>query len=245
MEAMIFAAGKGTRLKPITNSKPKALIEVAGKPLLEIVIRRLIKYGFTKIIINVHHFAEQIINFVEAHNSFGITILFSDEKAQLLDTGGGLKKAKDLFSDKQPILLHNVDILTNLNLKELMDCHLQNNAIATLAVQKRDTSRYLIFDKYDSLIGWENQNTGEKRMQKNTPIEEWKYLAFSGIHIVNPQIFDYLKDGEVFSIIETYLQIAASQTIKAFRHDESLWYDVGKPALLQNKFETELIQNNN
>ncbi|MGB1243748.1 MAG: sugar phosphate nucleotidyltransferase, partial [Chitinophagales bacterium] len=167
MKAMIFAAGLGTRLRPLTNDKPKALVEVNGKPLLEIVILQLKRYGFRDIVVNVHYFAKQIIRFLEAKNNFGIHIQISDESDLLLETGGGLQKAKHfLCSDDEPFLVHNVDILSDINLKALYQSHLEGSPLATLVVRNRKTSRYLLFDETNRLCGWKNVKTGEVRMMR-------------------------------------------------------------------------------
>src|SRR5690606_32019928 len=154
MKAMIFAAGMGTRLKPLTDTIPKALVPVGGKPLLQHIIEKLKRFGFNEIIINIHHFGQQIIDFVQENNSFDIRIEFSDEREQLLDTGGGIKKAAWFFDDNKPFLVHNVDILSNIDLQELYHFHLKNNTIATLLCSIRQTSRYLLFDTDNHLRGW-------------------------------------------------------------------------------------------
>lgn len=235
MKAMIFAAGLGTRLRPLTNDKPKALVEVNGKPLLEIVILQLKKYGFTDIVVNVHYFAKQIIRFLEAKNNFDIHIQISDESDLLLETGGGLQKAKSLLTaNNQPFLVHNVDILSDINLTELYQNHLNNKSLATLVVRNRRTSRYLLFDQANRLCGWKNVKTGEIRMVRDSAVSlKLKALAFSGIHIISPRIFDYMPSEEsAFSIIETYLQVAKKEKLMAYPSDDSRWLDVGKPESL-------------
>ncbi|MCR9285841.1 MAG: nucleotidyltransferase family protein [Bacteroidetes bacterium] len=231
MKAMIFAAGLGTRLRPLTNDRPKALVEINGKPLLEIAIRRLKYFGFQEIIINIHHFGELILDFLKKNNDFGITIEISDERDLLLETGGGLKKATSFFDDGMPFLVCNADILTNLNLKELYDFHLKNNPLATLAVRNRKTSRYLLFnEKNKELVGWENQKTGEVRWSK--PSKEIVHWAFSGIHVIDPKIFELMPNQTIFSIIEVYLSAAKEHSILGFLHDNNIWLDVGKPESL-------------
>lgn len=232
---MIFAAGLGTRLRPLTNDRPKALVEVNGKPLLEIVILQLKRYGFRDIIVNVHYFAKQIIRFLEAKNNFGINIQISDESDLLLETGGGLQKAKPfLCSNNEPFLVHNVDILSDINLAALYQNHLESKPLATLVVRNRKTSRYLLFDEANRLCGWQNTKTGEVRMMREMlPSLQAKALAFSGIHVISPQIFEYMPaDESVFSIIETYLQAAKKKTLLAYPSDDSNWLDVGKPESL-------------
>lgn len=242
MKAMIFAAGLGTRLRPLTNHKPKALVEIKGTPLLELVIRRLIHFGFDDIIINVHHFADQIIAFVKLKNKFGVKIQISDERHQLLETGGGLKYAQSFFQDSQAFLVCNADIISDLDLKLMYDQHLVNDALATLAVRHRSTSRYLIFDKETQVLqGWLNTKNGDMKMRRHGA-DALQLLAFSGIHIISPSIFDFMPNEEKFSIIDVYLKAAKTEKIIAYRHDDSFWLDVGKPeslALAENYMESQ------
>ena len=233
MKAMIFAAGLGTRLRPLTNDRPKALVEVAGKPLLEMAIRRLKKFGCTDLIINVHHFADKIIDFLEAHHHFDLNIEISDERNLLLDTGGGLKKAAPFFNDHRPFLVCNADIITDLDLRKLYDTHCQSDAMATLAVRKRTTSRYLIFNEEKELVGWRNVKTKEVKWSRKTPEKEVEDWAFSGIHVIHPDFFKFFpKTAEAFSIIPVYLKAAQKARILAYPHNESIWLDVGKPQAL-------------
>lgn len=238
MKAMIFAAGLGTRLKPLTNSKPKALVEINGIPLLQIVISNLKKHGFNDIIINVHHFAGQIKEFLRENNNFNVNINISDESEKLLNTGGGLKKARHFFDDK-PFLVHNVDIISDLNLKDLYNYHLSKNAIATLAVRNRKTSRYFLFDKNMALCGWKNFKTNETKLTK-TPASKLYSLAFSGIQVINPEIFSLIQQEGAFSITDVYINLANSHYIAAYIHDDTLWMDMGKP---ENIAEAEKIFN--
>ncbi len=231
MKAMIFAAGLGTRLAPLTNDRPKAMVEVNGMPLLEICIRRLKKYGFRDIIVNVHHFAELIIDFLQAQNNFGINVQISDERDMLLETGGGLKKAAGFFNDNQPFLVCNVDILTNMDLSKFYQTHCKSWAIATLATRNRDTSRYLLFDNNNVLRGWKNNKTGETKFPI-TSSETLKEQAFSGIHVINPTIFKFMHRNGKFSIIDTYLDLVPQHILKAYPHDADIWLDVGKPESL-------------
>ncbi len=232
MKAMIFAAGLGTRLFPLTSDKPKALVKVQGVPLLEIVIRRLIRFGYTDILVNVHHFAKQVIRFLEEKQHFAIRIAISDERGQLLETGGGLKKASWFFDDGQAFLLHNADVLSDIDLNALRNAHLQSGALATLAVRRRQSSRYLLFDRQQILHGWVNVKSGDMRLarQESQNLRLW---AFSGIHMISPKIFGSMPKEEVFSIIDLYLKTAGSEQIMAFPHDDSLWVDVGKIANLE------------
>ncbi len=231
MKAMIYAAGLGTRLHPITQEIPKALVPIGGKPLLGILIEKLIKTGIHDIIINVHHFADQIIDLVKKNENFGINIQFSDERNELLDTGGGLKKASWFFEDGQAFLLHNVDVLSDIDLNDLVKSHLRSNAIATVAVRKRSTSRYLLFDQENYLCGWENIKTGERIMAR--PTKFYQQFGFSGIHVINPSIFNYMEDEGKFSIIDSYLKLAKNHKITSFDHTDSIWLDLGKVENLQ------------
>ena len=228
---MIFAAGLGTRLQPVTNHIPKALVEVNGITLLELCIRKLIKHGFDRVIINVHHFGEQIIDFV-ANHSFDAEIVISDERQLLLDTGGGLKKASQLLVQDTPLLIHNVDVLSAIDLADLYRRHCQSNASATVAVAERETSRYLLFDTEDNLTGWINRKTGETIWAKPEQRDYTMQLAFSGIHVVNKQLIDRLPPIAPYSIIPQYISMASHISIKAYRHKAEEWLDVGKPDTL-------------
>ena len=224
MKAMIFAAGLDTRLKPLTDSVPKALVIIKNKTLLEHAIQKLRTAGVTEIIVNVHHLSDQIITFLE-QNDFGINISISDETDLLRDTGGGLKKVQHFFDD-QAFILYNVDILTDINLKGVYQKHLQNNPLATLVVRKRETSRYLLFDDNYRLCGWENVKTKKQKIAlDHTPLNQF---AFSGIHIVSPEIFKLMPEKDVFSIIDLYLGIAGKYEIKAHVDQSDFWIDLGK-----------------
>jgi len=226
MKAFILAAGLGTRLRPVTDSIPKALVVLNGNPMLKIIIERLIKSGFDRIIINVHHFAGQIIEYVESMNRFGIEIAFSDETGALLDTGGGLKKASWFLDGTEPFLVHNVDILTNLDLLLLYNHHLGSGSIATLAVQERKSSRYFLFDKEKNLCGWKNEETGIVKITRD-PAGDLKKLAFSGIHAAAPAIFKLMPDAERFSLVDFYLSVASLNRITYLEHSESFFLDLG------------------
>ncbi len=237
---MILAAGFGTRLKPLTDTKPKALIEINEMTLLEIVLRRLKKYGFEEVIINVHHFAEQIIEFLKEKECCGVKISLSDESEKLLDTGGGLKKTGWFFNDKTPFVVHNVDVISDLDLINLYEAHQNSNSIITLAVRNRKSSRYLLFDENDRLCGWENMNTGERKIMINTD-SQLVQKAYSGIQVLNPEIFDLMPEKEVFSIIDFYLELAKEHKITSYNHDETLWLDLGK---IDNLEEAKIIMRN-
>lgn len=228
MKAMIFAAGLGTRLKPLTNNKPKALVEINGKPLLEVVIQRLKEYGFNEIIVNVHHYAHHVTDFLRQKKNFNIHIEISDESDLLLDTGGGLKKAAWFFNDGQPFLVHNVDIISDINLTELCEAHINSRSVSTLAVRNRRSSRYFLFDDTLQLCGWENVKTGVKKISRYSS-PELTQLAFSGIQMMSPSIFNYIDESGGFSITNTYIQLCATQKITGFLHNDSFWMDLGKP----------------
>jgi N-acetyl-alpha-D-muramate 1-phosphate uridylyltransferase len=241
MKAMIFAAGLGTRLKPITDTIPKALVPVCGIPLLEHVITKLVMHGFDEIIINVHHHAQKIIDFLKLKNNFNIRIEISDESDLLLDTGGGLKKASWFFDDGQPFLVHNVDIMSGLDLENFFESHMHSNALATLAVRHRPPQRYFLFDSNMNMCGWENRNTDEKIISRYSPTP-MDSLAFSGIHVISPQIFELIHETGKFSIVNVYLRLSTYHTIKAYLHDAGFWIDLGKQQSI-NEAEDYLKRN--
>jgi NDP-sugar pyrophosphorylase family protein len=230
MKAMILAAGKGTRLKPLTNNKPKALVKVNGTPLLEILVDKLKKTGVKEIIINVHYLADQIIDFIKSKNSFGIRIEISHEK-ELLDTGGGLKKAAWFFNNNDPFILHNVDVISNIDLKEMLEFHQKNNSFVTLAVRKRNSSRFFLFNNENELCGWENIKTSEKIISK--PNNKLFQFAFSGVHILNTEVFHSLKSDSAFSIVPSYIELSKNNRIMAYQHDSDYWFDIGDKKKLE------------
>ena len=232
MKAMIFAAGLGSRLLDETTDKPKALVEISKKPLLQHAIEKLKNEGISEIVVNVHHFSQLVINFISETN-FGIPIHVSNESGKLLDTGGGLKKAVHFFNDKSPILIYNVDILSNLKLQILKEEHLKSNALATLVVRNRQTQRYFKFDKNQRLVGWINKKTGESKISVPEKFEESIEMAFSGIHIVQPEIFKLMPAEDKFSITSFYLELAKNHLIKGYFDDSELWMDVGKTDQLE------------
>lgn len=236
MKALILAAGLGKRLRPLTNQKPKALIEVGGRPLLQIAIEYLQMYGFDEIIINVHHHADQIIKYLEVNKYLGQNIIISDETDQLLDTGGAFKKAAWFFEDSQPFLVYNVDILCNLDLRQFCKHHRESGALATLAVRQRSSERYLLFDEANVLCGWQNLKTGEiiQTRLSDSPLCQ---LAFSGISVLSPEILRHLPRKNIFSLIDLYLRLAPEFIIKGFQHNESRWLDVGNPENLAKASE--------
>lgn len=237
MKAMIFAAGLGTRLKPLTDTMPKALVPVAGKPMLEHVIRRLIEAGCAELIINIHHFGEQILDFLATNSNFGITIHISDERKELLDTGGGIKKASEFFTDDTPLLIHNVDILSNVDLRQVYENHLQSDDLATLVVSERKTARYLVFDKTNKLEGWMNVETQQTKPSTFRYDENQHTLfAFSGIHVISPRLVEYMNDDKwsgKFSITDFYVNLCSHIPIRGYVANQLQVIDIGKPETLK------------
>lgn len=247
MKAMILAAGLGTRLRPLTDNKPKALVEVCGRTLLEITLLRLRSFGVTDVIINVHHFAGQVIAYLQANQNFGMRVEISREADLLLDTGGGLKNAAWFFlqdASDQPFLLHNVDVLSEIDLARMLQAHRGAGALATLAVQKRDSSRQLLFDERGQLCG--RRKSGEMNGEVVRPSKVLEPLAFSGIHVISPRLLRLFTEDGAFSIIDTYLRLAAAgEPIQAFRADGYYWRDLGKPqniARAESDLEQKLWQ---
>lgn len=233
---MIFAAGLGTRLRPLTDNMPKALVSVAGKTMLERVILKLKDAGFHDITINIHHFGSQIIDFLRANQNFGVDIHISDERGELLDTGGGIKKARPLLENNEPFLIHNADILTDLDLNAFYHHHLESDADATLLTNHRKTSRYLLMNQDNRLCGWTNISTGEVLPKElDYPSVHYQLQAFGCVHVLSPSIFRYM-EGErwtgKFSIIPFYVDICPKARIQGFPIDSENWFDVGKPETL-------------
>lgn len=226
MKALIFAAGKGTRLKPFTDSHPKALAPVNEVPLLERNIKYLQSYGINDFVINVYHFGEQIVDFLKKNDNFGAKIEISDEKDELLETGGGLVFARKFLDFDEDFLIMNADILTDLNINDFVKYHQEKKDFATLAVSDRSSSRKLLFNNDYILRGWLNVQTGEQRLAEFNA--GFKALAFSGIHCINPQIFNKIKRTGKFSIMEEYLDLMLTESIHGFHHEAHL-IDVGKP----------------
>lgn len=237
MKAMIFAAGLGSRLKPLTDTMPKALVPVAGCPMLEHVILKLKASGFTEIVINIHHFGEQIIDFLKTNNDFGLTIHISDERDRLLDTGGGIRKARLFFENSgEPFLVHNVDILSDMNLKELYDFHMQSGSVATLLASRRTTSRYLLFDTERKLRGWINKDMGQVKPEGFHYDESlYREYAFSGIHVFSPAVFRLMEaprwEGK-FSIMDFYLATCGQTDYSGYLAEKLELIDIGKPETL-------------
>jgi NDP-sugar pyrophosphorylase family protein len=240
MKAMILAAGLGTRLRPLTCDRPKALVTVAGRTLLEIALCRLRAFGISEVIVNTHHYAEMILAYLEANSNFGMNIEISREEI-LLDTGGGLKNAAHFFLDsiqdfQEPFILHNVDVLSTIDLGRMVRFHTEHDALATLAVQRRATSRYLLFDPQDQLCGRRTGRDAKAEDAHNElvrPASGLQPLAFSGIHVISPRIFAEMEESGAFSIIPAYLHLAAKgEKIMAFRTDSYYWRDLGRPESL-------------
>jgi len=229
MKAMILAAGMGTRLGSITDSMPKVLVDINGKNLLQRSVEKCTLSGFDEIIINVHHYADLVEEEAMRLNRLGFSITVSDERDQLLDTGGGLFRARGFFDDS-PFLLYNADIITDLDLKALYGHHLLKGGLATLAVRNRPGNRFLLIDRKGILRGWYNKNTGEKILSSHFG-EDLTEIAFSGIHIIEPEIFKYMSEG-VYSMTAEYLRLAGSRTINTFLHNTGVWFDAGTPERL-------------
>jgi NDP-sugar pyrophosphorylase family protein len=247
MKAMILAAGLGTRLRPLTDDRPKALVEVGGRTLLEITLKRLRGFGVREVIINVHHFADMVVDYLKASDNFGMRIEVSREDV-LLDTGGGLKKAAPFFLDNsnrldEPFLLHNVDVISTIDLARMVQFHAENKALATLAVRDRPSSRFLLFDEQLRLCG--RRAGREQAAEMVRAAHPSQALPFSGIHVISPRIFSMLTEEGVFSIITSYLRLAGQgESIVGFRTDEYYWRDLGRVenvAQAERDFKDKLV----
>ena len=227
MKAMVLAAGLGTRLRPLTETRPKALMEISGRTLLEIALMRLREFGIAEVIINIHHFADAISAYLEAKNNFGMRVELSREDDLLLDTGGGLKKAAWFFRDTpEPFLLHNVDVVSTIDFGRMLEFHKQREALATLAVQNRASSRQLLFDTRGQICGRRRAKYPDEVVRSFDSVEA---LAFSGIHIISPQLLAMITEEGIFSIIDVYLRLAAKgEKIIGFPADEYYWRDLGR-----------------
>lgn len=240
MKAMVLAAGLGTRLRPLTDDRPKALVEMAGRTLLEITLTRLREFGVREAIVNVHHFADKVVDYLQANRNFGMRIEVSREDV-LLDTGGGLKKAawfflQDAGRSEELFILHNVDVLSSIDLGRMVSAHKEKQALATLAVQKRETSRYLLFDEQLQLCG--RRAARKEKTEMVRPARQPAALAFSGIHVVSTRLLKMMPEEGVFSIIDSYLRLAGEgERIQAFPADEYYWRDLGTPESLQQAAE--------
>jgi len=227
MKAMIFAAGLGTRLYPLTLHKPKALVEISGKTLLQMAIENVSQAGYHDLVINIHHFGDQIIEYLEKNNNFGLNITISDERNQLLDTGGGILKAAPWLSGDEAFLVYNVDVLSNIDLQLFRKYHIEQGGLATLAVRERKTARYLAFDDTMQLSGWRNIKTGDEIASRS--MLNCNLLAFSGIQLIDPAIFKLITETGSFPLIPLYLRLATEQRIMGYNDQSSLWMDLGKP----------------
>jgi NDP-sugar pyrophosphorylase family protein len=231
MKAMIMAAGKGTRLRKITETIPKVLVDINGKSLLQVAVETCTRYGFDDIIVNVHYMADMVEEEIRRLNRLGFRITVSDERELLLENGGGLYNAKGFF-DNNPFLVYNADIVTDLDLSSLYHYHIKKNGLATLAVRNREGSRFLLVDSEGVLKGWCNIATGEKILAVNEEAELSK-IGFSSIQIIDPEIFKYMKDG-IYTVVSLYLQLASSQSIHTYRCDDGYWFNVGTPENLES-----------
>ncbi|NEW83291.1 MAG: nucleotidyltransferase family protein [Mariniphaga sp.] len=227
MRALIFAAGLGTRLYPLTLHKPKALVEIAGKTLLQMAIEKVSQAGYHDLVINVHHFGDQIIKYLEKNNNFGLNIIISDERDQLLDTGGGILKAASWLDGDEAFLVYNVDVLSNIDLQLFRKYHDEQGGLATLAVRDRNTARYLAFDDTMQLSGWRNIKTNDEIASRS--MLNCRLLAFSGIQLIEPSIFKLITETGSFPLIPLYLRLATVQRIMGYHDQSTLWKDLGKP----------------
>jgi NDP-sugar pyrophosphorylase family protein len=227
MKILILAAGLGTRLKELTYNKPKALVEFNGKPILEHLISNLKQSGFTDLVINVHHFADQIVQFLNSKNNFNINIQISDESKMLADTGGAILHAKQFLEGAENFIVYNADIYTDTDLSALISNHKQNNSVATLSVQNRTASRKLLFDENNYLCQWKNTSSNEI-INARTPTGNLNEWSFSGIHIISNTIFKLITETGKFSVIDLYLRLAKSEKISAFETPHTFWFDLGQ-----------------
>lgn len=246
MKALVFAAGLGTRLRPLTDHKPKALVELCGVTMLERVITNIKNCGITDVVVNVHHFGDQIIDFLKDKDNFGINITISDERDLLLDTGGGILKARHLLEGDEPFLVHNADILTDLNLAEMIAYHKANGADVTLLAKQRSTQRYLVFGENNQMVGWTNIATGEVKPADLVVNQENSLLAFGGVHVISPRIFDSLAKFATepkFSIMQYYIAACRDISIAGYNPDGYNWFDIGKIETLQKAEQFLQCQN--
>jgi MurNAc alpha-1-phosphate uridylyltransferase len=227
MKAMIFAAGLGTRLGSITRDTPKALLEINGKTILHHVVERVSGFGFNDIIVNVHYFADKVEREIENIQNEGFCVTVSDERKHLLETGGGLYKARWFFNEK-PFLLYNVDIITDLNLLNLYKFHMKTNPLVTLSVSDRNDKRVFLINERGLIQGWRNRSTSEEIIRGSTDTRKLKEVAFSGVHVVNPEIFRFMKEG-VYSLTSLYLELAPDHRIQTLKEDHCYWTDIGTP----------------
>jgi NDP-sugar pyrophosphorylase family protein len=231
MKAMVLAAGLGTRLGALTERQPKALVEIQGKTLLEIVLKKLAAHGFREVIINIHHRAAQIKAYLAARQNFGLHLELSDESGQLLDTGGGIRKAAWFFDDGKPFLVHNVDIISNIDLAQVYAAHQAAGAMATLCCTARSSSRRFLFDGHNRLCGWQNVKTGVQKITVSAP-HPLRPMAFNGIHVIDPELIARMPPTGAFSIVDAYLQLSPQALITCFDAPHVEITDAGKPDAL-------------
>ena len=227
MKAFILAAGLGTRLYPFTSDRPKALVELAGITLLERAIKKVQELEVSEIVINIHHFGSQIIEFLEVNHNFNVPVTISDERDTLLDTGGAILHARPFLDEIEPFLVYNVDVLTSMHLTDLLAFHKLKGGLATMAVRTRITDRYLVFNKDMLLSGWRNVKTGEEKLVGQADLLE--NFAFSGIQIIQPKLFPLITESGKFSVIQMYLRLAAVNDIYGYHDTSDYWMDLGKP----------------
>jgi NDP-sugar pyrophosphorylase family protein len=232
MKVFILAAGLGSRLGDLSKNRPKALVQLNGQALLGRLINYLKGQGFDHFLVNIHHHGQMVIDYLEEHQHFGVEIKISDERSELLDTGGAILKAREFFKGNDPVLIHNVDIISEVNLKEMLSYHLKNDALATLCVRKRDTDRSLIFDDKMVLKGWKNKKTNEYKWV-DAPLSNYLSLAYSGIYYANPGFPDQLTLTGIFSIIDGWLSLVEPGHIKGFLDNSEKWFDLGTREKLQ------------
>ena len=228
MKAFILAAGLGTRLGELTKDRPKALVEINGEELLALTIRRLKDQGFTEFVVNIHHHGEMVMDFLKKHDNFGVSIQISDECDRLLDTGGALVKAAQYLSGDEPVLVHNVDIISEVNFRELLAFHAKQQALATLCVRERTSERALLFDYQRQLIGWTNKKTGEFKWSIS-PVTDYLSYAFSGIYVISPGFIREIRQKGKFSIVDTWLKLAGKHKISGYLDKSEHWFDLGTP----------------
>jgi len=236
VKAFILAAGLGTRLRPLTNTNPKALVELNGKPLLQIIIEKFVSDGINEIVVNVHHHSEKVKEFLFANNNFGAVIHISDESDKLLDTGGAIKKASSLLGN-EPFILHNVDIVSDLDLNKLISSHKQADTEVTLVLRKSVSSRYFLFDEKMFFCGWGDKSKGAEIIKRGSR-ENLKAYGFAGIHLIEPSVFKYFPSDEIFSVIDFYLNICNEVNIKGFLPELKYWFDLGSIEKLKEAEKT-------
>ncbi len=232
MKAFILAAGLGSRLAPLTHTKPKALVEINGKPMLQHLTERLIQQGFDEILVNVHHFSRAVIDFLEKQHNFGVSVSISDESTQLLDTGGAILKAADFFKGNEPVLVHNVDVYTDMNFIKLMEQHQKSKAVVSPVVRNRHSTRKLLFDKNFFLAGWKHLQKNEVRWVHN-PLKEVVERAYSGVYVASPQYPEMFDLKGSFSIIDQWLSMANRCVIRGVEYNKGLWFDLGSVAKIK------------